>query len=58
MSALERQDALEEAVAVLVGLQCLLAEARDQAEVPADALYALLDCVLGKLRRASEWRRE
>ncbi len=50
---LERQNAVNEAREVLWGLICLMAEARARAEVPVDGIYALLNCVMAKLDRAS-----
>ena len=47
----EKQDAVDEAVAMLTGLQDLMAETRDRSEVPVAGLSALLSCVVAKLRQ-------
>ncbi|MFI0396022.1 hypothetical protein [Paracoccus jiaweipingae] len=50
----EKQDAVNEARAMLAGLLDLLADTRPRTEVPAEGLYALLSCIEAKLRCAAE----
>lgn len=50
----EKEDAVNEAQAMLAGLLDLLADTRPRAAVPADGLYALLSCVEAKLRCAAK----
>lgn len=53
MSEAKKQDALLDALRMLDGLQCLMAETGEKSEVPIDGIYALLSCVVERLRFAA-----
>lgn len=54
MKAHERQDHINDAIALLDCIQSLLCEVRQDVTMEANGLYALLGCVRNKLRAASE----
>tara|TARA_R110002072_G_scaffold41905_1_gene117164 strand:+ start:403 stop:600 length:198 start_codon:yes stop_codon:yes gene_type:complete len=48
---LDRENVVNEAVAMPTGSQDLMAETRDRSEVPVAGLCALLSCVVAELRQ-------
>ena len=57
MSDLDRQNAINDAVAILSCIQSLLCEARKDVTVEADGLYMLLACVIDRLQYSPQVRK-